>query len=75
MKGDESYAGGGPTTIVAAGNQPIPPATHDSCGPRPTATHRYTRNPRFPPTGTPAIRKYPGILHNPPQPRHNRHDI
>gem|GEM_PF-5386161 len=25
MKGDESHAGGGPTTIVAAGNQPIPP--------------------------------------------------
>ena len=24
MKGDESHAGGGPTTIVAAGNQPIP---------------------------------------------------
>lgn len=37
MKGDESYAGGGPTTIVAAGNQPIPPATHDSC----PAIHRY----------------------------------
>lgn len=24
MKGDEPYAGGRPTTIVAAGNQPIP---------------------------------------------------
>ena len=25
MNGDESHAGGGPMTIVAAGNQPIPP--------------------------------------------------
>lgn len=133
MKGDESYAGGGPTTIVAAGNQPIPPATHDSCpaihrypgirhnpmqqalhpalpahpnprqptdthpipSPRTTAPstptnrrrnpHNLTQqalhltipvdpDPRQPVTrdsrqpAPPATRKYPGILHNPPQP-------
>ena len=41
MKGDESHAGGGPMTIVAAGNQPIPPATHDSRQSARPAIHRY----------------------------------